>query len=137
MAAATAGAVPNGLPVSGNAEHRSRPSPQSLTNLSEVLASLADIQAEETELAGSLSTLLSSQEPITQSLDRLNALTPQIDELEIDASLLSTKVSTTAKTAERVGGRVRQLDEEMRRVREASEWVSQVMELKVSPAGFS
>jgi hypothetical protein len=44
---------------------------------------------------------------------------------------LSDKVSATASTAERVGGRVRILDEEMRRVREAAERVGQVMELKV------
>ena len=41
----------------------------------------------------------------------------------------------TAKTAERVGSRVRSLDEEMGRVREAGDRVGQVMDLKV--LGFS
>ena len=52
-------------------------------------------------------------------------------------SALSRKVSVTARTAERVGGRVRTLDEEMRRVREASDRVQQVMELKVRLLFFS
>jgi hypothetical protein len=60
-------------------------------------------------------------------------LVPHLDELYLEASLLSDKVSLTAQTAERVGGRVRSLDEEMRRVREAGERVGQVMELKVTP----
>jgi hypothetical protein len=48
-----------------------------------------------------------------------------------DAKLLHANVERTAKTAESVGGKVKALDEEMRRVREASERVAMAMELKV------
>ncbi|KAI0270779.1 COG4-domain-containing protein [Russula aff. rugulosa BPL654] len=111
---------------------QSRPSPSTLTTLPQVLSALSSLESEEAELSNSLSALLSDQEPIQNALTRLQALLPTIDELHTEASALSRKVSVTARTAERVGGRVRTLDEEMRRVREASDRVQQVMELKSS-----
>ena len=112
-------------------QQRSRPSPSTLTTLPQVLSALSSLESEEAELSNSLSTLLSDQEPIQNALTRLQILLPNIDELYTEASALSRKVSVTARTAERVGGRVRTLDEEMRRVSEASDRVQQVMELKV------
>jgi hypothetical protein len=70
-------------------------------------------------------------DPIILTLQRLQSLVPQLDALQADASILTKKVSTTAKTAERVGSKVRSLDEEMRRVREAGDRVGLVMDLKV------
>ena len=110
---------------------RARPSPSTLTTLPQVLSALSSLESEEAELSNSLSALLSDQEPIQNALTRLQSLLPSIDGLYTEASVLSRKVSVTACTAERVGGRVRTLDEEMRRVREASDRVQQVMELKV------
>lgn len=108
-----------------------RRDPRSLTTLPDIMACLSSFQSEETELSNSLTELLSAREPIVASLARLQSLVPQLDELHLEASLLSDTVSSTAQTAERVGGRVRSLDEEMRRVRDAGERVGQVMELKV------
>ncbi|KAH9048069.1 COG4-domain-containing protein, partial [Lactarius hengduanensis] len=102
-----------------------RPPPSTLTTLPEILSALSSLESEEVELSTSLSALLAHQEPILDSLARLQTLLPQIDGLH-------HKVSATARTAERVGGRVRTLDEEMRRVREASDRVQQVIELKSS-----
>ena len=110
-----------------------RPSPLTLTTLPQVLSALSSLESEEAELSNSLSALLSDQEPIQNALARLQSLLPRVDELHTEASALSRKVSVTARTAERVGGRVRTLDEEMRRVREASDRLQQVMELKVRP----
>ncbi|KAH9001665.1 COG4-domain-containing protein [Lactarius akahatsu] len=109
-----------------------RPPPSTLTTLPEILSALSSLESEEVELSSSLSALLAHQEPILDSLARLQTLLPQIDRLHVDASALSHEVSATARTAERVGGRVRTLDEEMRRVREASDRVQQVIELKSS-----
>ncbi|KAJ7273448.1 COG4 transport protein-domain-containing protein [Mycena haematopus] len=111
-------------------------SPHSLTNLADILSSIAEYQSEETKLSNSLSELLSTREPILASLARLQALVPHLDELQNEAVLLSSTVSATAQTAERVGGRVRSLDEEMRRVREAGDRVGQVMDLKTSLAAL-
>ena len=106
--------------------------PRLLTTLPEILSCLSEFQSEEAELSNSLSALLKDQEPIVVALERLQALTPQFDEIIVDAQKLKAKVSITAGTAKRVGSRVRSLDDEMGRVREASEHVGQVMDLKVS-----
>nr|GAT61280.1 predicted protein [Mycena chlorophos] len=108
----------------------------SLTSLQEILSSISEHQAQETALSNSLSELLSAREPIVASLSRLQTLIPPLDALQEEARLLSKTVSATAKTAEDVGGRVRTLDEEMRRIREASDRVGQVMELKTSLAAL-
>jgi hypothetical protein len=127
-------------PIAQQHQQRPRPPPSTLTTLPQVLSALSSLESEEAELSNSLSALLSDQEPIQNALTRLQSLLPNIDALHTEASALSRKVSVTARTAGRVGGRVRTLDEEMRRVREASDRVQQVMELKVrrfSPASVS
>ena len=124
-------ASPPPLTPSAQGQEQQRPSPLTLTTLPQVLSALSSLESEEAELSNSLSALLRDQEPIQNSLARLQSLLPRIDELHTEASALSGKVSVTARTAERVGGRVRTLDEEMRRVREASDRLQQVMELKV------
>ncbi|KAJ6546418.1 COG4 transport protein-domain-containing protein [Mycena vulgaris] len=111
-------------------------SPRELTNLADILSSISEYQSEEAQLSNSLSHLLSTRDPIVASLARLQALVPHLNELQNEATLLSATVSSTAETAERVGGRVRSLDEEMRRVREAGDRVGQVMELKTSLAAL-
>jgi hypothetical protein len=119
------------LPLPSTQQQQQRPSPLTLTTLPQVLSALSSLESEEAELSNSLSALLRDQEPIQNALTRLQSLLPRVDELHTEASALSRKVSVTAGTAERVGGRVRTLDEEMRRVREASDRLQQVMELKV------
>lgn len=110
--------------------------PRSLTTLPEILSALSAFQSEEAELSNALSDLLDARDPIVASLNRLRSLLPQLDECRLEASFLSQKVSNTAKTAERVGSRVRCLDEEMGRVREAADRVGQVMDLKSSLASL-
>ncbi|KAH7877730.1 COG4 transport protein-domain-containing protein [Lentinula edodes] len=109
-----------------------RPDPRNLTSLPQILSSLSDFESQEAELSTSLTDLLAASEPITQSLSRLQSLAPQFDDLLKNASILSHNVSSTAKTAERIGGRVQSLDEEMRRIREAGDRVGQVIDLKSS-----
>lgn len=118
--------------MSAGASSSQRPDPKTLTTLTEILSSLSSLESEEAELSTSLSELLSDREPVINSLTRVQTLVPRLNELYSEATLLSGTVSVTAKTADRVGGRVRSLDEEMRRVREAGERVGHVMELKVS-----
>lgn len=107
--------------------------PRSLTSLNEILSCLSWYQSAEAELSISLTDLLSNRQSIDKSLQQLQTLVPRLDELQFEATNFSKKVSATAKTAERVGGRVRSLDEEMRRVGEAADRVGQVMNLKVCP----
>lgn len=124
-------------PSTANIQHQQqtppkRHDPRTLTNLPDILSCLAELQSEETELSSSLTELLNARDPIVNSLSRLQSLLPELDGLRLEASLLTDKVSNTAKTAGRVGGKVRSLDEEMGRVREAGDRVGQVMELKVT-----
>ncbi|KAJ3851177.1 COG4 transport protein-domain-containing protein [Lentinula lateritia] len=106
--------------------------PKNLTSLPQILSSLSDFELQEAELSTSLTDLLAASEPIASSLSRLQSLAPQLDDLLKDASTLSRNVLSTARTAERIGGRVQFLDEEMRRIREASDRVGQVIDLKSS-----
>lgn len=114
-----------------------RPDPRTLTTLPQILSSLSDFRSEETQLSTSLTELLAATEPIASSLSRLQSLVPHLDELLQDAATLSHNVSYTARTADRIGGRVQSLDEEMRRIREAGDRVGQVIELKVMNATHS
>lgn len=106
-------------------------SARDLKTLPEVLSALSSLQSKETALAASLSALLEAREPLQTSLSRLTSLNQTVEALKDESSAISTKVGITAKTAERVRGKVQALDEEMRRVRESGERVQQVMELKV------
>jgi tRNA A-37 threonylcarbamoyl transferase component Bud32 len=104
----------------------------SLRTTAELTAALGDLQSAEADVTTSLAALLASSNPINTALGRLNGLTPKLEDMGTDASILHRNVERTAQTADRVGSRVKALDEEMRRVREASERVAMVMELKVS-----
>lgn len=108
-----------------------RPPPRDLTSLPDILAALSSLEDEESEVSSSLADLVATSEPIEAALANVKSLTPHAAELKCEVSILMKKVLSTANTANRVGGRVRSLDEQMRRVREASERVTQVMELKV------
>ncbi|KAH9890716.1 COG4-domain-containing protein [Cubamyces lactineus] len=110
--------------------------PRQLATLSDILARLSVIQSDEAELSTALASLLSAHEPISTSLSSLKQLGPQLDLLTQETCLLDRTVAATARTAQDVGGRVQSLDEEMRRVRDASERVSQVIELKSSLAAL-
>lgn len=105
-----------------------------LSTLPQILSALAACQSEETILSNSLSELLSARDPIVGAIHRLQSLDLQLNDLHSQASFLSEKVKTTAHTADNVGTKVRNLDEEMRRIREAADRVAQVIELKVWPA---
>ncbi|EIW60719.1 COG4-domain-containing protein [Trametes versicolor FP-101664 SS1] len=110
--------------------------PRRLATLPDILARLSAIQSDESELSAALAGLLSAHEPIAASLNSLKSLAPPLDALVADTRLFDQTVSFTARTAQDVGGRVQSLDEEMRRVREASERVSQIIELKSSLAAL-
>ncbi|TCD62614.1 hypothetical protein EIP91_006628 [Steccherinum ochraceum] len=113
-----------------------RPDPSALTTLTDILSSISALESEEAELSTSLTDLLSAQEPINVALRRVQSLEPFFNDLHSEAGFLAETVSATALTARRVGGKVRLLDEEMRRVREAGDKVAQAMELKSSLAAL-
>lgn len=108
-----------------------RRDPRTLTTLPDILSCLSALQSEEAEVSNALTELLNAREPILVSLNRLRALEPELDGLQNEAQVFADKVSRTATTADRIGSKVRSLDEEMSRVKEAGDRVNQVIELKV------
>jgi ABC-type transporter Mla subunit MlaD len=113
------------------ANHSESRDPRTLCTLPEVMSCLSALQSEEAELSNSLEALMAARAPIEASLVRLQSIVPQLEDLHAEAKYLSATVSTTAQTADRIGGKVRSLDEEMRRVRDAGDRVGQVIDLKV------
>jgi conserved oligomeric Golgi complex subunit 4 len=107
------------------------PPASQLKSTAELTAALGDLQSAEAQVNASLTALLENVQPINDTLRRLSTLAPKLDAISDEATVLNDNVVKTAKTADRVGSRVRALDEEMRRVREASERVGMVMDLKV------
>lgn len=108
-----------------------RPDPRQLTSLQDILSALSALQTDHTQLENTLNDLLNDRQPIITSLDRLSSLLPSLDDIHAHALVLQRNVDATAKTADRVGLRVRSLDEEMRRIRESGDRVGQVIELRV------
>jgi conserved oligomeric Golgi complex subunit 4 len=110
----------------------SRPSPSTLTTQADVLAALSALESEEAAVSAALAELLAARAPVVAALERMQTLAAPLEEIQFDAQGLASRVAITATTADRVGGRVKTLDEEMRRVREAGDRVGQVIELKVN-----
>lgn len=104
---------------------------RSVTSLQSLLSSLSVLQSREAALSESLTDILSDCDEIVASLTRIHKLEPRISILCHEGDILAQHIETTARTAERIGGQVRCLDEEMGRVKEAGDRVGLVTELKV------
>lgn len=109
---------------------------RTIATLPEIISCISSLQSREGELSAELADTLSDRAAITDSLSSLQSLLPHLDNLCLEAECFHATASATAKTADHVGGHVRLLDEEMRRVREAAERVGQVMELKSALAAL-
>lgn len=117
----------------------SRPHPRTLLS-SELLPHLSTLQSLESALSQDLHALLSDRTAIDSAHTRLHQLLPRIELVESevngvngtgdDAGLVQ-RIGKVNEIAERIGGKVRDLDLELLRVKEASERLNEVMELKV------
>lgn len=74
---------------------------------------------------------------IAESRESVIALAPQIDLLGEEAQVLRSRLIDAAKTSDRISGAVRALDEERRRIRQASIWVQHTQDLKGSLASLA
>ena len=100
------------------------------------LAHLRELSTEVNQLSIEVDGVTSSQAPPfgsdSRGLGRQNGGN-DLFYLEDDADTgLVERVRKVWETSERVGGKVRRLDEEMGRVKEATEIVTEVLELKVT-----
>lgn len=91
--------------------------PSLLTTRSEILAQLASLTQHESQLDVKLANLISSRSKLSAQLNSLDGLREVINGIQIEAGHMSSEVGRVAETAERVGGKVRILDEEQVRYR--------------------
>lgn len=108
-----------------------------------LLPHLASLQILESAVSNDLHTLLSDRSTIDEAHARLRQLLPRIQRIEGEVNGgagtagkegLVDRIGKVNEIAERIGGKVRGLDLELLRVREASERLNEVMELKVGPS---
>ncbi len=131
--------------------------PRLITDPDQITAQLALLARRESDLSLALNALVADRGQIEGALTRLLELGSEVDRLAVEVdggggpsnSLglengnvfmededggLVERVRRVWETSERVGGKVRRLDEEVGRVREATDIVTEVLELKVSLA---
>ncbi|WWC86365.1 uncharacterized protein L201_001241 [Kwoniella dendrophila CBS 6074] len=131
--------------------------PRVITHPDQIAAQLALLTRREAELSLSLNALVADRAQIDEALSRLKQLGSDVGNLaaEVDGRRsvypisrglglqsnghdmyedadegLVERVAKVWETSERVGGKVRRLDEEVGRVREATDVVTEVLELK-------
>ncbi|GAA5988399.1 hypothetical protein JCM5350_005296 [Sporobolomyces pararoseus] len=107
-------------------------SPSTLLNRQQILSQLSQLTTLESRLDSKLSSLISGQSRLSNSLETLKLLGPVVSGIENESCKLSRNVGQVAETALRVGEKVRGLDREQGRVKESIEFVQQVGELKTS-----
>ena len=132
--------------------------PRLITSPSQITAQLALLSKRETELSLALNQLVSDRSFLDGAVSHLRGLGQQAGDLSLDVDGpsdqagpsrglglqnggadvflddeggLVKRVRRVWETSERVGGKVRRLDEEVGRVREATDIVTEVLELKV------
>lgn len=130
--------------------------PSLLTTRSEIDAQLAALTQHESQLDAKLADLISSRSKLSTQLNSLDGLREVIHGIQHAAGHMSSEVGRVAETAERVGGKVRILDEEQvrrlcllsrmnksdgsavrqSRVKESIEVVQAVQDLKTSIASL-
>jgi hypothetical protein len=125
--------------------------PRSITSPEQIAAQLALLSKRESDLALSLNRLVSDRSSIENAIAHLQELGENVHQLSLDVDGpgasnglglngedvfdeggLVQRVKRVWDTSERVGGKVRRLDEEVGRVRESTDIVTEVLELKVS-----
>jgi hypothetical protein len=134
--------------------------PRRITSPSQITAQLALLSQKEQDLTQTLNALISDRTHLDGALVHLRELGSEVeglalevdggnqgsalgfakngkgdvfdDEIDLRGEGLVERVRKVWDTSERVGGKVRRLDEEVGRVREATDIVTEVLELKVS-----
>ena len=108
--------------------------PRNLTTVEAMVSALSAYQSEELDVSNSLNERIRDRTSVLQTMHKMESMLPVLDRIEGEGVALESVIADTALTADRVSRKVKALDEEMRRVKEAGDRVAQVMELKVMNA---
>ncbi|GAA5909681.1 Golgi transport complex subunit COG4 [Sporobolomyces salmoneus] len=97
---------------------------------------LSLLTAQESTLDERLAGLISSRTRLTSQLKALESLRPVIGGIQGEALQMASEIGAVAETAERVGAKVRGLDEEQSRVKASIDVVQAVQDLKTAIANL-
>ncbi|BGP23290.1 intra-Golgi transport-related protein [Rhodotorula toruloides] len=114
----------------------SRTDPASLFTRQDVERHLSALIAQESNLDARLTQLISSRSRLTHQLKSLASLSEVVGGIQGEAEHMAGEIAAVAETADRVGAKVRGLDEEQSRVKECIEMVQAVQELKTAIASL-
>ncbi|KAI8073144.1 hypothetical protein BC940DRAFT_232621 [Gongronella butleri] len=107
-----------------------------LTDINDIRHCLRLLDQEETNVDHALDQLLSQQDTLQAVLASLDILRPQLAELQDDSTQMMETIQSTAKLAINISDKVRQLDKEQTRTRQAISYVDDVQELRRCIAGI-
>ncbi|GAA5821216.1 hypothetical protein JCM11251_004517 [Rhodosporidiobolus azoricus] len=128
MASPSTPAAPPPLP--------SRVDPSSLHTRQDIERHLVALTAQESTLDARLTQLISSRTRLTSQLRTLDSLREVVGGIQAEAEHMAREIGAVAQTAERVGAKVRGLDEEQSRVKECIDMVQAVQDLKTAIASL-
>ncbi|KAJ3169511.1 Golgi transport complex subunit 4 [Geranomyces variabilis] len=123
------------MTVAGPPDSDSLAELQQLTDIVEINRQLQLLVVEEQQTEARLDEIVKGGAQLDEHLRTLDALRPQIGFLRNDGTALLRVLSDTSKLAERISGKVRQLDLEQSRVKATMVLVEDIQELKKCAAG--
>lgn len=101
-----------------------------LTSLEDIQDALSRVRLAESEVETRLVDLVSTQPDLEKEMRKIQTKIPAIETLEHSSRNLTGMISSTARLADRVSGRVRRLDDAKRRVGETKKRVDDLLVLK-------
>lgn len=86
------------------------PQPSTLDAPGAILAALRELEAEESRIDEDLSAMMADRAMLETLLDRIDSVRPVVEQVQLEAGELARRIDDTADVAERISGKVRQLD---------------------------
>lgn len=86
------------------------PQPSTLDAPNAILAALRELEAEESRIDEDLSAMMADRDMLETLLDRIDSVRPVVEQVQLEAGELARRIDDTADVAERISGKVRQLD---------------------------
>ncbi|GAA5979541.1 hypothetical protein JCM11641_005429 [Rhodosporidiobolus odoratus] len=115
----------------------SKVDPSSFVTRLDVERHLSALTAQESTLDARLTQLISSRTRLTDQLATLDSLKQVLGGIQGEAEHMAREIGAVAETAQRVGAKVRGLDEEQSRVKACIDMVQAVQDLKTAIASLN
>ena len=89
---------------------RRLPDPSQLVTPEAILDALRELEAEEARIDDELAASMADRDSLETLLERIDSVRPVVEQVQLEAAELARRVEDTAVVAERISGKVRQLD---------------------------